>query len=103
MSQAKTRTNFSEAPVNVKLLLIGNSSVGKSSLIRRFSDEQFLPEDKASATVGIDFIVHKIEVNNRKVKLIIWVCHTVFQLVSSYVLHSTDNTRTRPEWNGFVQ
>ncbi|PAV17358.1 ras-domain-containing [Pyrrhoderma noxium] len=72
MSQAKTRTIFSEAPVNVKLLLIGNSSVGKSSLIRRFSDEQFLPEDKASATVGIDFIVHKIEVNNRKVKLIIW-------------------------------
>ena len=69
MSQAKTRTNFSEAPVNVKLLLIGNSSVGKSSLIRRFSDEQFLPEDKASATVGIDFRVPKMEVKSHKVKL----------------------------------
>ncbi|PAV14921.1 ras-domain-containing [Pyrrhoderma noxium] len=72
MSQAKTRTKSSEAPVNVKLLLIGNSSVGKSSLLLRFSDEQFLPEDETSATIGVDFRVHKMEVNGRKVKLSIW-------------------------------
>ena len=71
MSQAKTRTNFSEAPVNVKLLLIGNSSVGKSSLIRRFSDEQFLLEDEANATVGADFSVHKMGMNGHKIKLIV--------------------------------
>ena len=44
-------------PINVKLLLIGNSSVGKSSLLLRFSDEQFLPEDESSATIGVDFRV----------------------------------------------
>ena len=44
-------------PVNVKLLLIGNSSVGKSSLLLRFSDEQWLPEDESSATIGVDFRV----------------------------------------------
>ena len=71
MSQAKTRTIFSEAPVNVKLLLIGNSSVGKSSLIRRFSDEQFLPGDEANATVGVDFSVHKMGMNGHKIKLIV--------------------------------
>ena len=43
--------------VNCKLLLIGNSSVGKSSLLLRFSDEQWLPEDEASATIGVDFRV----------------------------------------------
>jgi GTPase SAR1 family protein len=43
--------------INVKLLLIGNSSVGKSSLLLRFSDEQWLPEDEASATIGVDFRV----------------------------------------------
>jgi hypothetical protein len=47
----------SPAPVNVKLLLIGNSSVGKSSLLLRFSDEQWLPEDESSATIGVDFKV----------------------------------------------
>ena len=45
------------APINVKLLLIGNSSVGKSSLLLRFSDEQWLPEDESSATIGVDFRV----------------------------------------------
>ena len=46
-----------KAPINVKLLLIGNSSVGKSSLLLRFSDEQWLPEDESSATIGVDFRV----------------------------------------------
>lgn len=51
------------APVNCKLLLIGNSSVGKSSLLLRFSDEQWLPEDESSATIGVDFRVwgHHLE------------------------------------------
>jgi hypothetical protein len=47
----------SAAPINCKLLLIGNSSVGKSSLLLRFSDEQWLPEDESSATIGVDFRV----------------------------------------------
>ena len=47
----------SSQPINVKLLLIGNSSVGKSSLLLRFSDEQWVPEDEASATIGVDFRV----------------------------------------------
>jgi len=58
--------------INVKLLLIGNSSVGKSSLLLRFSDEQWLPEDESSATIGVDFRVHKMEVNGKNVKLSIW-------------------------------
>ena len=64
------RTKSSEATVNVELPIIGNSGTGKSSLIRRYSDEQFLPEDKASATVGIDFRVPKMEVKSHKIKLI---------------------------------
>ncbi|KAI0048141.1 ras-domain-containing protein [Auriscalpium vulgare] len=61
-----------DPPINVKLLLIGNSSVGKSSLLLRFSDEQWLPEDEASATIGVDFRVHKMDVKGKKVKLSIW-------------------------------
>lgn len=50
--------------MNVKLLLIGNSSVGKSSLLLRFSDEQWLPEDESSATIGVDFRVSVARVAN---------------------------------------
>ena len=52
-----------DKPVNVKLLLIGNSSVGKSSLLLRFSDEQWLPEDESSATIGVDFRVRNFNVS----------------------------------------
>lgn len=48
-------------PVNVKLLLIGNASVGKSSLLLRFSDEAWIPEDEATATIGVDFRVSTLE------------------------------------------
>lgn len=46
--------------------------MGKSSLLLRFSDEQWLPEDESSATIGVDFRVHKMDVNGKKVKLSIW-------------------------------
>lgn len=36
-----------------KIVLIGDSSVGKSSLIRRFADDSF--EESYLATIGVDF------------------------------------------------
>ncbi|KAG6907012.1 hypothetical protein DXG01_010915 [Tephrocybe rancida] len=65
-------TKTTSSPINCKLLLIGNSSVGKSSLLLRFSDEQWLPEDESSATIGVDFRVHKMDVKGKRVKLSIW-------------------------------
>jgi Ras-related protein Rab-18 len=44
MSQANIPT--------LKLLLIGNSNVGKSSLLLRFTDDTFLPQEEVSATIG---------------------------------------------------
>ncbi|EUC61613.1 Ras-related protein Rab-18, putative [Rhizoctonia solani AG-3 Rhs1AP] len=61
-----------EAPLNAKILLIGNSSVGKSSILLRFSDETWLSEDESSATIGVDFRVSKMDVRGKKVKLSIW-------------------------------
>ncbi|EJD52499.1 ras-domain-containing protein [Auricularia subglabra TFB-10046 SS5] len=70
---APTQTTQPAAPpINCKLLIIGNSSVGKSSLLLRFTDEQWLPEDESSATIGVDFRVCKMEVKGKKVKLSIW-------------------------------
>lgn len=36
-----------------KIVLIGDSSVGKSSLLRRFADDSF--EESYLATIGVDF------------------------------------------------
>ena len=41
-----------------KLLLIGNSGVGKSSLLFRFSENIW--EEKFIPTIGVDFVIHNI-------------------------------------------
>jgi Ras-related protein Rab-18 len=54
----------------LKLLIIGESGVGKSSLLLRFTDDAFDPEQ--AATIGVDFKVKTITINGDKVKLAIW-------------------------------
>jgi Ras-related protein Rab-18 len=55
----------------LKILIIGESGVGKSSLLLRFTDDMFDP--MLSATIGVDFKVKTINVNDNKMKLAIWV------------------------------
>ncbi|KAK1926692.1 putative ras-related protein rab-18 [Papiliotrema laurentii] len=57
---------------NFKLLLIGNSSVGKSSLLLRFTDDDFLSEEETTATIGVDFRSKSVEVGGKRYKLSIW-------------------------------
>lgn len=54
-----------------KLLIIGNSSVGKTSFLFRFSDDTF--SSAFVSTVGIDFKVKTIISNGKRIKLQIWV------------------------------
>ena len=53
-----------------KVLLLGNSDVGKSSLLLRFVDS--LWNDAFVPTIGVDFKVKTLEINNKKVKMQIW-------------------------------
>ncbi|KAJ2559458.1 GTP-binding protein [Coemansia sp. RSA 1933] len=54
----------------MKLLLIGDSGVGKSCLLLRFSDDQFTPS--FITTIGIDFKIRTIELDGKRIKLQIW-------------------------------
>ncbi|CAG8531055.1 9695_t:CDS:2 [Paraglomus occultum] len=60
-----------DTEATLKILLVGNSNVGKSSLLLRFTEDQFL-SDEVSATIGVDFKVKIISLNNKKYKLTIW-------------------------------
>jgi len=59
-------------PINVKILMIGLSSVGKTSLLLRFTDHQWLPEHAVVATVGVDTWSDKLDVKGKRVNLTIW-------------------------------
>ena len=54
----------------VKILLIGESSVGKSSLLIRFAEDSFSPE--LLSTVGIDYKIKTLEIKDKRVKMEIW-------------------------------
>lgn len=54
----------------IKLLLIGDSGVGKSCLLLRFSDDSFSPS--FITTIGIDFKIRTIDLDGKRVKLQIW-------------------------------
>uniref|UniRef100_A0A665TL68 Calcium release activated channel regulator 2A n=1 Tax=Echeneis naucrates TaxID=173247 RepID=A0A665TL68_ECHNA len=53
-----------------KIVLVGNSSVGKTSILKRFCDDCFHPG--TSATVGIDYSVKTITVDNSQVAMQLW-------------------------------
>jgi GTPase SAR1 family protein len=51
----------------MRLLVVGNSSVGKTSILRRYSHGYY--SDSHIPTVGIDFVVKKIKIDNKIVKV----------------------------------
>lgn len=53
-----------------KVLLIGDSSVGKSCLLLRFADDSYA--DSYISTIGVDFKIRTLELDEKAVKLQIW-------------------------------
>lgn len=53
-----------------KLVLIGDSGVGKSNLLSRFTKNEFNLESKS--TIGVEFATRSLRIDNKVVKAQIW-------------------------------
>jgi Ras-related protein Rab-18 len=53
-----------------KVLLIGDSGVGKSCILIRFTDDTF--DSNQQSTIGVDFKVKTVDAAGRRVKLTLW-------------------------------
>ena len=54
----------------LKLLLIGDAGVGKSSILLRFTDDTF--NEHLQSTIGVDFKVKMMKKKSKTVKITIW-------------------------------
>ncbi|KAM9520594.1 ras-related protein Rab-18-B-like isoform 1-T1 [Guaruba guarouba] len=68
--RARAAQGMDPGSLTLKLVLIGDSAVGKSSLLLRFADGAFEPSLKP--TIGVDFRVKKMVIDGRAVQLAIW-------------------------------
>lgn len=50
-----------------KIIVLGDSGVGKTCLTFRFCEGQFL--DKSEATIGVDFRERNVRINNEEIKV----------------------------------
>lgn len=53
-----------------KIVLIGDSAVGKSNLLSRFARNEFFPNSKS--TIGVEFQTQRIEIDGKEIKAQIW-------------------------------
>lgn len=56
--------------LKIKIILLGNGSVGKTSLANRFTRDKFSNTYKPS--LGVDFMVKRMEHNGRNVKILVF-------------------------------
>ena len=54
----------------IKILTLGDTSVGKSSIVLRFTEEKF--DDNQFSTIGIDFKTKFIKRGDSSIKVLIW-------------------------------
>ena len=51
----------------IKLVLLGDSSVGKTNLLLRYSKDEF--EESTKATIGMDFISMETKINDKEIRV----------------------------------
>uniref|UniRef100_A0A8C0TYU1 Ras-related protein Rab-23 n=1 Tax=Cyanistes caeruleus TaxID=156563 RepID=A0A8C0TYU1_CYACU len=56
--------------VAIKVVVVGNGAVGKSSMIQRYCKGIFTKDYKK--TIGVDFLERQIQVNGEDVRLMLW-------------------------------
>ncbi len=51
----------------VRLLIVGETGVGKTSLLVRFNEDNFISDQKT--TIGVDYKAKEVEIDEELVKL----------------------------------
>ncbi|KRT81529.1 ADP ribosylation factor [Oryctes borbonicus] len=71
LTTAKPTININEPSIKIyKVIVLGDSNVGKTSLTYRFCEGQFL--EAPEATIGVDFRERILNIDGQEIKLQLW-------------------------------
>ena len=62
--------DYDKEDYKIKIIIVGDSGVGKTNLITRFASDKF--DKNSKATIGVEFIYKTIKINNEIFKIEIW-------------------------------
>ena len=65
-----SQNDYKKEDYKIKLIIVGDSGVGKTNLITRFASDKFNQNSKA--TIGVEFIYKTLKINNEIFKIEIW-------------------------------
>lgn len=94
MKERQTEGFIEEEPPQksyaLKIIVIGNPSVGKSSLIRRHADDKF--EANYTPTIGTDFILKVVKLEDMEITCTIWDIggHESFMNIRNFYYEGAD-------------
>lgn len=60
----------------IRLLIIGETGVGKTSVLVRFNEDYFIVDQKT--TIGVDYKAKEIVIDQEKVKLQVWIIRAIY-------------------------
>ena len=58
--------------INVKYIIVGDSTTGKSSMLLQFTDKRFKQSFESSVTIGVEFGSREVQVKGRNMKIQVW-------------------------------
>ena len=79
-----------EEEIEIKLILLGESGVGKTSIIKRYYEDTFNPDQES--TLSTNFATKDLVINNKKIKLNLWdtIGQEKYRSLSTYFLKETE-------------
>lgn len=87
-------------PCSDLVVLIGDSGVGKTNLLSRFTRNEFNLESKS--TIGVEFATRSVQVDSKTVKAQIWDTGTVIHANTLLFLHPIRSNLRGEKGNPFI-
>lgn len=82
--------NENNTPIDLKLILIGSSAVGKTSFCNRIKGEDF--HDTQPSTIGVDFHIVNLNIDDQQYRLQVWdtAGHERYNSITTAYYRGTD-------------